>query len=436
VRWQQRTTRDFLMPAELGFPAFSCVLFEPRASANCLDRGRSTSTKTETSTHVGTYQPYAYLAPGLAMRVTRDPIAAMRLGRLVNAILSLGLVALAAFALWDRSRGALSLAGFFVALTPAVVYFSTAMNPSGPEIASGLCFSASLLRLSRSSRTPSWLWALFAGSGAVLALSRSLGPLFVGLALLVVAGLVGPRRLTDAARTAPRKAAAALGTVILAMAAGVVWELRYQPHPPSDLASVADEVEPSARALPQLAKEAVGVFGPLDTPMFLSAYITWWLMLGVLVMAALAVSPTKRRLSLVALALAIPAVTIAVSTIYRQTGFALQGRYVLPFAVLLPLWAGELLNRPHRALRPDRSRALIACLATAAAAIHALAWYTNSRRAAVGTDGGWLFSPDAEWVPPLGWLPWIVVVLVATGLYTLAGLRAARAPVAARRSAS
>jgi hypothetical protein len=52
----------------------------------------------------------------------------MRLGRLATAALSLGLIAVAAVALWDGARGALSLVGLVVAFTPSVLAFATALN--------------------------------------------------------------------------------------------------------------------------------------------------------------------------------------------------------------------------------------------------------------------------------------------------------------------
>jgi hypothetical protein len=127
-----------------------------------------------------------YAAPGLVMRVASEPQTAMRLGRIVNAALSLGLLFVAAMVLWDRSRGALSLVGLMVAVTPAVVFFGSILNPSGPELASAICFSACLLRLTRGPDCPRNVWVACGASGAVLGLGRSLGPAFVALLVFSV----------------------------------------------------------------------------------------------------------------------------------------------------------------------------------------------------------------------------------------------------------
>jgi hypothetical protein len=426
-RWAGRTAREFSVPAGLGFSAFGCGLGRPEVSASCLDQGHRSTRTSATDSFFGTYQPYLHVAPGLVMRTTDIPARAMRLGRLVNATVALGLIALAAFILWNGSRGALSLVGLTAALTPGVIFSAATLNPSGPEIASGICLAASLIRLVRSTDCPSWIWSAVAASGVILALSRSLGPLFVVLLVLAVAGLAGRSRVMAALQAAPRQAGAAAVVIGLAASAGLYWELRFQPRLGWDLGTILDGVGPSIGALPELAYQSVGVFGAIDTRLPVGAYVAWGLILGVLLTLAFAVSSARERRWLIGLAVGVVALTVWMSAVYRQTGFTLQGRHVLPVAVILPLWAGELLNRHGRRLSLRTSRALVLGVAVVAAGIHALAWYANGRRFAIGTDGGWLFISDAEWQPPLGWFPWVILVLAAAGSYSLAGMRAARA---------
>jgi hypothetical protein len=164
----------------------------------------------------------------------------------------------------------------------------------------------------------------------------------------------------------------------------------------------------------------------------LGPYLIWWLMLALLVGAALWVGRGSERAWLLALPAAIVVVTLGTSAVYRQTGFALQARYVLPFALLLPLAAGELLQRHGERLRPAHARGLLLGAAGGAAAVHVVAWYANGRRVSVGRDGDWLFASQADWVPPLGWWTWIAVVAVAAAVYVVAGVKAARAIAATR----
>jgi hypothetical protein len=424
--WQQRTSRVFDVPAGMSFSAFGCGYLTDD-DWRCLDEGEASATATTSRTYVGTYQPFIYAAPGLVMRAASEPQTAMRLGRLVNAALSLGLLVVAAFVLWDQSRGALSLVGLMVAVTPAVVFFASILNPSGPELTSAICFAACLLRLARTTDHPGWVWLACAFSGAVLGLSRSLGPAFVVLLVVAVVVLTGWRRATVVLRAARSRAVATAVTIAIACAAGAFWERKYQPHVPWGPGTVLDGLHASLDNLPHLPKQAVGVFGGTDIFMPLTFYIVWWLMLGALLAAAFQVGRGVERASLPALAVAIVLATLGLSAIYRQIGYELTARYIMPFAVLMPLWAGELLNRHRDELAPRTVRVLIIAVATGGATVHAAAWYTHARRVSVGIDGSWLFVPDAGWVPPLGWSTWIVLVLAATCVYVQMGLTASKA---------
>ena len=216
-------------------------------------------------------------------------------------------------------------------------------------------------------------------------------------------------------------------TIAIACAAGELWERRYQPHVPWGPGTVWDGLHPSIDKLPHLPKQAVGVFGATDIFMPLTFYIVWWLMLGALLAGAFYASRGRERVSLPALAVVVVAATAVLSAVYRQIGYELTARYILPFAAILPLWAGELLSRHCRRLGPRVARAMLLGVTVGAAVVHAAAWYTHGRRVSVGVDGSWFFPPDAGWVPPLGWWTWIAVVIAAACAYVLAGLRAGAA---------
>jgi hypothetical protein len=430
-RWHQRASREFTVPAGLGYDGFGCGYLGDHDWARCQAQGTGSAEPTERVTYVGSYQPFMYVVPGLVMRAASDPLNAMRLGRVANAALSLGLLALAALVLWEGSRGALSLVGLAVAVTPMVVFFATILNPSGPELTGAICFTACLLRLTRAGDHPGWVWAACAGSGGVLAMSRPLGPSFVVLLVAGVVVLSGWRRTRAAIRTAPRAAVAAAAAVVLACLAGSVWERTKQPHVSSSPRGILDHVDEVIDVLPRLAKHAVGVFAGLDIDLPASLYLLWWVMLGALLVAALYVGRGRERVALVGLAAAVVVVTVLIGAGFAQTGFGLQGRYVLPFAVLLPLWAGELLNRRRERLAAGPARALVIAVTAGAAVVHAGAWYTNGRQVSVAGKGGWLFPSDATWVPPLGWWTLTALTLAGATMYVLAGWTASRAPLRA-----
>jgi Predicted membrane protein (DUF2142) len=427
LEWQARTSREFELPAGLVFPRLNCTAARPDVSAACLDSGPRSSRPTSEQTYTGTYQPYLYLPAGLLMRATDDPQSAVRLGRLGDGALSLALLAVAGLLLWDPRRGGLSLLGLIAAVTPAVVFSASIINPSGPEIAAAVCFTAALIRLLRGGPQRGWIWAALAASGTVLALSRSFGPLFVVFLTLASAGLRGSARVRGALTGQRRPALAVVVVIALAAVAGVYWELAYQPHPSARIADIAGELGPSIGALPVLAREAVGVFGNLDTRMPDVVHVVWAALVLCVAAVALVLGEQRERWALIALGAFIIAATVLLSAAARQTGFQFQGRYILPLAVAFPLWAGEIVSAHGQRLGRPLARTLLIGIAGAAAGVHLFAWYFNARRFAIGTDGPWNFIPDAEWSPPGGWWPWLLMAVAASASYVGAGVVAARA---------
>jgi hypothetical protein len=61
-----------------------------------------------------------------------------------------------------------------------------------------------------------------------------------------------------------------------------------------------------------------------------------------------------------------------------------------------------------------------------AGAVHLLAWLWNARRHAVGVHESMWFFGAAEWSPPLGWVPWTLMALLASTTLVLAALVVAR----------
>jgi hypothetical protein len=68
-------------------------------------------------TAVGTYQPFPYLLPAVALRAGCSPPTALRLGRAAQALIVLALLAIAVFALYDAESPLVSLLGLLLAVT-------------------------------------------------------------------------------------------------------------------------------------------------------------------------------------------------------------------------------------------------------------------------------------------------------------------------------
>jgi predicted membrane protein DUF2142 len=418
VRWQERTRRRFRVPPDLVDTRFGCTVFQRDAPATCLDGPALPVGGQTQNSYVGTYQPYVYVPAGLAIRLAHTPGTALRLARAATLAVALLLLIAAVWLLWAPAAGATSLLGVVAAITPMVVFVASVLSPSGPEIAGALCFSAALLRLARDEPPPGWLWPALAAGGCVLAAARALGPAFVVLAVVTVAALVGPGRLAARIRAGGGRAAAAGAAIAVAGAASLIWEFAYQPRPSPTGSSVFDALGPSFSHLPSIAKQSIGVFGWLDAPMPWFAYALWALLVAGLGVAALALGDRRERLSLVGLAAVAVVVTVGMAVVYREIG-PLHGRYALPFLVLVPLWEGELVLRHRAELRAELERSLVVGVFGVAAVVQLVGWWASARRFAVGTDGGWLFPRHAEWSPPAGWWPWVVLAALAAAAYGL-----------------
>ena len=421
VLWAAKQTRAFDVPLALSATSFGCNDRRPEVSAACVEKPAATRRAGRVPSYTGTYPPFAYIAPGVAMRTQETPAAALRVGRVVSALVCLALL-IAGVAL---TGGGVALAGVLVALTPMAVYCAAVLNASGLEIAGSVCFVAAGLRLLRPGAGPG-VWVALAAGGLALTLARSLGPVLLivlGGMLLVLAGR-RPRRPEH-----PRAAAAAVALLLVAFGVALWWELVHQPHGVEGGPGYRDAFVQSLHDLDDIARHAIGTFGALDTTLPGWLLAAWALAAaGLLVLAAVRGS-WRERAGLAACAAVALALTILISVFQLRTGYGAQGRHVLPVLALVALWAGELLRR-----HPHRLAWLPAVAGVLWATGQATAWLASARRGAVGTDGSWWFFGDAEWSPPEGWWPWAVIVAAGAALGLAAALAASRRFAIIKRS--
>jgi hypothetical protein len=418
--WLKKGARIVTVPAGLAPIEWGCDAFNSKRDASCLLGQTPPKTAVDATTTVGTVEPALYLLPGLAARRGHRPESALRLGRLVNAAVMLALLATTAALLWPPDGSPVRLLGLLVAVTPMVVFTGSVLSPSGPEIGAGICFFSAILRIGSGDRR-GMAWTAAAASGVVLALSRSLGPVWILLMVGIVVAYRGWRACWRAVRERPAYAAIAAAVIFLGTVSTVLWERSFQPGITVDGSYFWHEVPVTLSSLPETLRDLVGLFGWLDTLMPSLAYWVWAAMLVVLVALAATLGDGRGRILLAVLPVVVLLLIVLISAgLLRQNGFEIQGRHVLAFATVLPLLAGEIVADGTRAKRTKRLSRMLPVLAVPALAVHATGWYANARRYAVGTSGPVWFLGHSRWSPPGTWFLWGAVV----GLGVLAGVAA------------
>ena len=391
--------QEFTVPARLVLadPCFAGRVDQPAACAGAGARATGGGSRTVTAaTYETTAPPEAYVIAGLAMRLPQELLAPGYVGRLALALASALLLAGAAWA--AGARGSLwPLAGLALGVTPTVLFLGAALGTAGLGAAAGICFTTAMAACWMG-RPRRGLEALVAVSGAALALASAGGALSLVALAVVVLPLAQPRRLT-------RPAALLASAVVTAAAvAGVALALDHRPLPAGH-ADLLAAVPVVLFAAPGLLEQAVGVFGRWDVVLPAAAYAVWGALVALGVAGALVLGRWRDRLALLlALGAALGLATIAEAFVLSPVGWALSASFLLPTLGAVPIIAGFVL---HRAGVRPRADPLLA--GAAVVAIQLLAFWENARRYAVGRHGPLSFPSAAQWAPPAGWLPWLVL---------------------------
>ncbi len=420
LAWTNQATRSVVIPPGLAPGGFACELSSETKSAACTLTATTNREAIHANTEVGTYQPLPYLLPAAVLGADHHVGGSLRLARLTMVAVWVAALAVAMWALWDEQLGLASLTGLVVAVTPMVVFVGASVNGSSLEIISSIAFFASLLRLIRPSAgrpPPTQAWLVAGVSGLMLALSRSPGPIWVVLDLTIIVLLAGFKPARSTFRTGGRPALLAATAALVGIALNRLWEAAYGPRVNITWLPKLESLQAGRREVQQSLQDLVGHFGYLNVPLPNVVLIAWALLALTLAWFGVRATDRRGRIALaVAVAISFLSPIYLFAAVIRNTGFGLQGRDYLPVVALLPLLAFELIRRnppPPRVVAQ-----LFAIVALVAAVIQFIAWWINSRRYAVGSNGPWWFPSHAQWSPPAGWGLWVAVVL--TGALTIA----------------
>ncbi|HEX2042764.1 MAG TPA: DUF2142 domain-containing protein [Acidimicrobiales bacterium] len=453
LAWLNRTSRAVTVPPGVqGCHAFRLPVGGrcPRLPPSVVDRPLRADQEV---TYVGTYPPFVYALPAVPMRVAEafggDTEALLMVGRVALALLCLALVIGAGYLLGDDGRGVGStrlagvndlahlaglarLAGLALAVSPMVVFLMAELAASGPEVAASISLLAAAFALTSGAgpARPAVAWTALAASAVVLAGTRSVGPVWLAVLAAIVVVLRGPRLVLAVVRAHRRAAKVTAALAAAATAATVVWRVVVEPKPPLDASTVASGIWPGLRQVPAVLAHAVGSFGWFDVDLPWPLYAVWGALVGGLVVLALVVGSTGERRALAGLlVLEVVGAVAFYAAVIRPTSvaFKMQGRYVLPLLVALPLVAGEIVgghsDRVASVLRSRASQVLAGGIG-AAATVHALAWVANARYYQHSAVFGREYP--ARWDPWGGWLVWGVVAGCGVALAWLAVVSASR----------
>lgn len=434
MRGFARTARYVSIPVRLDPGPFGCTAFVPSdLPTPCLNAAvpPQSGRTMVTSSGLATYPPFLYVLPGLVMRHAPDRESALYLGRAIFAVLALALLAVALALLRARATDARWLVGPLVALSPMVVFMFSTLSSSSAEIAAGLACAAAALHFGHAERVPNrGFWLLTAGCAVVLALSRPLGPIWILLLAMVAVGLRGCPSAGAAVRAGGRWALGCLALVGATSVVELAWHFVVEPSVgyPSFGALIRTFVGGFDR-IPELLTEQIGVFGWLETPMPPVVYTLWQAVLVSVITLAMLVATRRQRwvlgLCVGAWLLSAPAMTALLTS---TLGGAAQGRWVLPFTVVVPLLAGDILAQAAVPLTQRSWLRPLVALAALIGAIQLIAFWANAQRYAVGEHGPTWFLPRAAWSPPVGWVAPILAVMLGASAIVLVAWRSRESP--------
>jgi hypothetical protein len=398
-----------------------CLAFRLNEPASvCPSKLTGPARLVDITTYVGAYPPLYYLLVGTPTLAWPGEVGIL-LMRLLGDAFCAAFFASALLSALGATRGRTAVLGVLAAITPAAMYVSSGVNPSGMEIATAVSlWAAGLALITTNAQEQTARLVRCAGlAAAVLVWTRGLSSLWLLCILATLCALGERRRLHGLAR---RPDLRVWFVVVVASTAGaLVWDLSAKAF--QFLGAAAPPSKSNLTLLTEAfgrtwswVQGAFGDFGLVDHDRAPTLLLLLCLsVLGTLL--ALAFRIATRRQTLVLLGLVATAVILPVLITFvgdRKYGEGWQGRYALPLAAGIPMLAALLLANSERPEAAWLDRWVWAAYATLLAA-NVVGLLTTLHRFVDGSNGPFDLA-GGRWHPPVNAVVVIAVFVVAQAL--------------------
>ena len=335
-----------------------CEALDYTKPGNCHPIRLEDGGRVVVATAAGAYIPVYYASVAPAARLFKGPAVVYAMRGMTALLMALG-VGLAAYCLALAGARRWTRFGLLVGMTPVFVYSTILPAPNGLEMVAGLCLWASMVALladGAERRRDGLLLGIATVSGSLLAVTRMLGPMWLGFIVLTILVWFGWPRAWEVIRRRPRAMFAAALLIAASSATNVWWMMSTRVTGTSS--DVASDAPVKLGAQPVVwVLQIIGAFPTRTEPAHPAVYVTYMSVFVALTVAALLVATPRARIVLGLMAATIVLLPIAISLATVGThGLIWQGRYGLAFAMGLPLLAGLALDR--RSTRQQASPAL------------------------------------------------------------------------------
>lgn len=333
-----------------------CQRLTYTSDADCLPSGRNDGL-VRVASGAGRYNPAYYASVGWVSHFFAGSSAVYAM-RGITALLAAGLFLGALVSLREARVSMWPVAGTVLAVSPVLLYSTAVVSPNGVEMMAGLAVWTSLTTVLRKpdtlARGP--VAVILVASASVLAMTRSLGLIWLVGILLVCVGAADDRRKVMVQLVRLRRAWISAFAVAVSIVLGLAWTLSQRSYVigvAPGTASAEERLVFSLKMVFVWMLQAIAAFPARNQPAPTIVYVVFGLLWCALM--TLAFLRGSRRTALWGLGVVVAALSFATFVTfwtYNTYGSAWQGRYALPLTVGASMLAGLALvdrSSPPRA---------------------------------------------------------------------------------------